>query len=245
MKIISLISKRYRLHPGTSADTYKLTELHWHHGWKFPFCPKQESVKEYFFKKLLFLGGSFCTAVENYSELLVADGLQSGDKKCEPSAPTFVLCSVTRLGEILPFGRIFCALGEIFFRSLFTIGRFFGQNFIYFGRIFFQVYLLLGEIFQRFGRIFFLTVWSHWSYEQLFTISLRKPQIGSKYDSRSKLSLPRWGAVDEWSTALPVRENKRKPKDHRFLPGPGLGKLWKKHSTADYGKAAEFLRMYD
>ena len=65
------------------------------------------------------------------------------------------LFSVTRLGEISPFGRIFCALGEIFFRSLFTIGRFFGQNFIYFGRIFFQVYLLLGEIFQRFGRIFF------------------------------------------------------------------------------------------
>ena len=63
--------------------------------------------------------------------------------------------SVTRLGEISPFGRIFFALGEIFFRSLFTIGRFFGQNFIYFGRIFFQVYLLLGEFFQRFGRIFF------------------------------------------------------------------------------------------
>ena len=65
------------------------------------------------------------------------------------------------------------------------------------------------------------------SSEQLFTISLRKPKIGSKYGSRSKLSLSRWGAVDEWSTALPVRENKRKPKDHRFLPGPGLGKLWK------------------
>ena len=73
-----------------------------------------------------------------------------------------MVTSVTRLGEISPFGRIFFALGEIFFRSLFTIGRFFGQNFIYFGRIFFQVYLLLGEFFQRFGRIFFQTVWSHW-----------------------------------------------------------------------------------
>ena len=74
----------------------------------------------------------------------------------------FLFASVTRLGEISPFGRIIFALGKIFSGVYLLLGDFLGKILFTLGEFFFKSIYYWANFFQRFGQIFFQTIWSHW-----------------------------------------------------------------------------------